>query len=113
MTGKEALENISIEFDEYGFVPTTTTPRKEEHFTEWWKKEYEIINKELEKKEKLEKNYDKYKRAFEILKEGKVFQIKKVNFDRYAIVPNKWSDSPILKEEYELLEELMKGEEIR
>ena len=30
----EALESISIKFDEMGFIPTTLTPQKDQHFIE-------------------------------------------------------------------------------
>ena len=36
----QALENMSITFDELGFAPTTLTNKKCEHFGDWFK--YEI-----------------------------------------------------------------------
>lgn len=45
--GLEALENISVAFDELGFVATTLNPYSHKHFIEWFGCEYDIIKKEL------------------------------------------------------------------
>ena len=56
MDGKQALENISITFDELGFVPTTPTSNKAEHFKDWFPVELNIINQDLNILEKLKKD---------------------------------------------------------
>lgn len=77
------------------------------------------IKEIVEKNKELKSELTKYKRAFEILKE--IFDIR---FEKDAfgdcwikIFPTTYDDRHILgeptKEQYELLEELMKGEEIR
>lgn len=61
MDGKQALENISITFDELGFVPTTPTSITAEHFKDWFPVELNIINQDLNRLEELEEeraNYD-------------------------------------------------------
>lgn len=76
MEGKQALENISVKFDEMGFVPTTCCPNKEKHFIEWFNIEITKILKDLDKldkvkviikliKEKIENARLDYQRCFE------------------------------------------------
>lgn len=50
----EALENIAITFDEMGFIATTLSPYRNKHFIEWFKNEYDIIKKDLERLEEIE-----------------------------------------------------------
>lgn len=52
MNSLEALENISITFDEGGYSPTTLGA-KEGHFYDLFKYEYDVIIKDLEQYEKL------------------------------------------------------------
>lgn len=56
MDGKQALENISITFDELGFVPTTLTSITAEHFKDWFPVELNIINQDLNQLEKIKKD---------------------------------------------------------
>ena len=48
MTISDWINEISVKFDELGFVPTTLTDEKNEHFVEWFVTEIEQI-KESEK----------------------------------------------------------------
>ena len=70
MNGLEALENISIMFDELGFEPTTliTFDQLKKHFTEWFKDEHEIIRNQLSL-------LDLYKRALKELDDIFHFEI--------------------------------------
>ena len=52
----EALESISIKFDEMGFIPTTLTPQKDQHFIEQFGVEYNTIKQYLECLEILKKH---------------------------------------------------------
>lgn len=38
-----ALDNVSITFDELGFIPTTLNDKNYEHFNDWFNSEIEII----------------------------------------------------------------------
>ena len=97
MTGKEALKEIRlvrVYIDEFG----CEVPLKKV-------KEYKIIENELDE-------LAKYKRAFEILKEKLGLEIKNVNNLGRTLHKLYYGDdeSTLEQEEYELLEELMKGE---
>lgn len=49
MTISDWLDDISVKFDELGFVPTTLTDEKSEHFIEWFATEISEIQKEEER----------------------------------------------------------------
>lgn len=49
MTISDWLNEISVKFDELGFVPTTLTDEKREHFVEWFATEISEIKKEEER----------------------------------------------------------------
>ena len=49
MTISDWLNEISVKFDELGFVPTTLTDEKSEHFVEWFVTEILEIKKEEER----------------------------------------------------------------
>lgn len=49
MTIGDWLDEISVKFDELGFVPTTLTDEKGEHFVEWFATEISEIKKEEER----------------------------------------------------------------
>lgn len=49
MTISDWLNEISVKFDELGFVPTTLTDEKSEHFIEWFATEISEIKKEEER----------------------------------------------------------------
>lgn len=49
MTISDWLDEISVKFDELGFVPTTLTDEKCEHFIEWFATEISEIKKEEER----------------------------------------------------------------
>ena len=49
MTISDWLNEISVKFDELGFVPTTLTDEKSEHFVEWFATEISEIKKEEER----------------------------------------------------------------
>ena len=53
MTGKEALDNIAITFDEYSYEPTVLGAELNRHFSDIFKYEIEIIKKDLELLESL------------------------------------------------------------
>lgn len=48
----DALSNISIKFDELGFVPTTLNDKNYEYFVDWFKDEVKTIKDESSKQEK-------------------------------------------------------------
>ena len=49
MTISNWLDEIAVKFDELGFVPTTLTDEKSEHFIEWFATEISEIKKEEER----------------------------------------------------------------
>ena len=103
MTGKEALEEI-----------------KDAHITKWQDSgvyvmifkdtyPYRILENEMDRLEKADKELTKYKRAFEIFKKYNTFTMVGRNKDDEDYVISTIRNLMFLdKEEYELLEELMK-----
>ena len=94
MTGKEALDYIKVN-TRYRYVG-------------WHVNHIEEVRKDLEE-------LDKYKRAFEILKDNINMELICSNHDFlckpvYALDVYANKQIELTKEEYELLEELMKGE---
>lgn len=51
----EALNNIAITFDEMGMTPQTLTDSKNEIFMDWFKKDFDVIEKGLERLEQFDK----------------------------------------------------------
>ena len=95
MTGKEALIQVSKSCSalalEFGNLKTGNTD-----------------NEALQTLREIVQKYDKYKRAFEILKDtfGLIAYYKSVSNKVYEITPTNYYKQ-VAKEEYELLEELM------
>lgn len=74
MTGKGALDNIAIKFDEYGYEPTNLGIEPNQHFSEIFRYEMEIINKDLDRLEKLENvllKFARYELAMYVDTDGK------------------------------------------
>lgn len=97
MTGKEALIQVSKSCSglalEFGNLKIGKTD-----------------NEALQTLKEIVQKYDKYKRAFEILKEKlDLYVTEDLEFNYYTLFAG-IEPVTILKEEYELLEELMKGE---
>ena len=120
MTGKEALEQrIKILEEENKNLKKDINMMCDEKHPYTWRslmdERNNLRNLYLEKCFKL----DEYKRAFEILKEKGVCVLNEklyVDFEEYDENDLGFETgyySYLAKEEYELLEELMKGEEIR
>lgn len=61
MTISDWLDEISVKFDELGFVPTTLTDEKSEHFVEWFATEISEIKKE---EERLKAENEQLKQTF-------------------------------------------------
>lgn len=95
MTGKEALIHVSKCCSALAFEEG-----------KWRISEKD--NEALQTLMKIVKNYDKYKRAFEILNEKLYIQIMK-DIEEYYLIGNFYYDK-INKAEYELLKELMSNE---
>ena len=64
----------------------------------------------VEKNKELKEELTKYKRAFEILKDKGIVEIEKYTNIGSVIYKAYGNERYLEKEEYELLEELMKGE---
>lgn len=62
MTISDLLDDIAVKFDELGFVPTTLTDEKSEHFVEWFATEISEIKKE---EERLKSENDELKARIE------------------------------------------------
>lgn len=119
MNSIEALENISITFDEGGYEPTTLGA-KSGHFKEVFRVEFNIIEQDLKRlrqKQLEEKNKElneKLKQAVDILKDKRIqtrFLEESKNVDEY----NKWVSNlmnirELTQEEYELLKEVLGNE---
>lgn len=73
MTGKQALDNIAIKFDENGYEPSNLDVEPHRHFSDIFKFEMEIIEKELDRLEKIARGdiiepFDNLKDLIEFLK---------------------------------------------
>lgn len=74
MTGKGALDNIAIKFDEYGYEPTGWGAELNRHFADIFEVEMEIIQKDLDRLEKLENvllKFARYELAMFVDTDGK------------------------------------------
>lgn len=134
MNSIEELENIAITFDEGGYEPTTLGA-KSGHFIDVFGDDFSIIEKDLERLEILEEEYNnlkkdydnkdlewcdllkenaKLKQALDILKDKKVsieLLLKTDNFNQYNRVRHLYDASDYLTaEEYELLKEVLGNE---
>lgn len=136
MNSKEALENIVIDFDNMGMICSNLGYEefycKDLHFKEIFKSEYESILRDLERLEKLEKEYKESRKVIkswnenggELLRENaklkKVIEI--VNGKTIVIVALKLSKDlndyirmtsfeNLTQEEYDLLKEYLDEKE--